>query len=374
MVPLVLVLYALERFTSPLVAGWVVFTAMAPGMVISPVAGALLDRMGAARAIAADMAASAVVVLALGLCSLAGAMHPPLLLALTGLYSLTGPLGAAGIRTLIPALVPTEALDRANALDTGINALIDVAGPGLGGGLFGVTGGDTTILVIAALYAAAFAALLPLARVRTARSGHRGLLREAAAGVAYVFRHAALRGMAASYSLDMACWGILGVAVPVFLVRELGAGARTNSIVGGVWAIAGCSGVFGALLAGRMRTFGRERTVIGIGMLVIAVAVWPVAALFALPGLIAGMAVAGFMAGPVDVGILTLRQRVTDPRWLGRTLSVSMSLNISGLPIGSAIGGALAAWSVDAAFAVAAAAAVLSAVLSYALIPDEGKT
>ena len=370
MVPLVLVLYALDRFASPVVAGWVVFASMAPGMVISPLAGALLDRMGAARAITADMAASAVLVLAFGLCSLAGAVNPPLLLVLTALYSLTGPLGAAGIRTLIPALVPTQGLDRANALDTGINALIDVAGPGLGGALFGLAGGDATILAIAALYAAAFAALLRLARVRTGRSGHRGLLREAAAGVGYVFRHPALRGIAASYSLNMACWGILGVAVPVLLVRELGAGARTDTIVGGVWAVAGCSGVFGALLAGRLRTFGRERTVIGIGMLLMAGAVWPLAALFALPGLIAGVAVAGFMAGPVDVGVLTLRQRVTDPRWLGRTLSVSMSLNTSGLPIGSAIGGALAAWSPPAAFAVAAAAAVLSAVLSYAMIPE----
>lgn len=371
MVPLVLVLYALERFTSPVVAGWLVFAAMAPGMLISPLAGALLDRMGPARAIVADMAVSSLLVLALGVCSLAGVVRPPLMLALTGLYSLTGPLGAAGIRTLIPALVPTAALGRANALDTGINALIDVAGPGLGGGLFALAGGDATILVIAALYAAAFGALLPLARVRTARTGHRGLLREAAAGVAYVFRQPALRGMAASYSLDMACWGILGVAVPVLLVRELGAGPRTDSIVGGVWAITGCSGVFGALLAGRMRTFGRERGVIAVGMLVTAVAIWPVAALFALPGLIAGMALAGFLAGPVDVGILTLRQRVTDPGWLGRTLSVSMSLNVSGLPIGSAIGGVLAAWSVGAAFAAAALAALLSAATCYALIPEE---
>jgi hypothetical protein len=154
-------------------------------------------------------------------------------------------------------------------------------------------------------------------------------------------------------------------------VRELGAGARADSIVGGVWAIAGFTGLLGALIAGRMRTYGRERAVIAVGMLVTAAAIWPVAALFALRGLIAGIAMAGFLAGPIDVGILTLRQRVTDPAWLGRTLSVSMSLNMSGLPIGSAVGGVLAAWSLGAAFGVAALVALLSAVACYALIPGQ---
>ena len=103
-----------------------------------------------------------------------------------------------------------------------------MAGPALGGGLFGLAGSDATMFVIALLYAVACAALLPLARLRTARTGHRGLLREAAAGVRYVFRQPALRGMAVGYSLNQACWGMLSIAVPVFIVRELGAGARAE--------------------------------------------------------------------------------------------------------------------------------------------------
>src|SRR3990170_3531831 len=55
MFALVIVLYVLQRFDSPVLAGWVVFASMAPGLVISPLAGALLDRMGAAKAIVIDM-------------------------------------------------------------------------------------------------------------------------------------------------------------------------------------------------------------------------------------------------------------------------------------------------------------------------------
>jgi hypothetical protein len=49
----------------------------------------------------------------------------------------------------------------------------------------------------------------------------------------------------------------------------------------------------------------------------------------------------GQLAGPIDVGLLTLRQRRTDPAELGRVLSVSMSLNFAGFPIGTALAGAM---------------------------------
>jgi hypothetical protein len=44
---------------------------------------------------------------------------------------------------------------------------------------------------------------------------------------------------------------------------------------------------------------------------------------------------------------------------------------MSGLPIGSAVGGVLAAWSLGASFAVAALVALVSAAACYALIPGQ---
>ncbi|CAB3786484.1 hypothetical protein [Paraburkholderia fynbosensis] len=60
MFALLIVLYALSRFGSPSFAGWLSFAAMVPGLLISPVSGAFLDRIGAQRAIILDMAASSV--------------------------------------------------------------------------------------------------------------------------------------------------------------------------------------------------------------------------------------------------------------------------------------------------------------------------
>jgi hypothetical protein len=67
--------------------------------------------------------------------------------------------------------------------------------------------------------------------------------------------------------------------------------------------------------------------------------------------------------------MFTLRQRRTDPAWLGRAFAVSMSLNFLGYPIGAALGGQLAAMGSAIAIGTAISVAALSAVLSWWLIP-----
>ena len=98
-----------------------------------------------------------------------------------------------------------------------------------------------------------------------------------------------------------------------------------------------------------------------LGMLVTAGAVWPVAVSFGLAGLVVGLMLMALVAGPIDVGLLTLRQRRTDPSELGRVLSVSMSLNWAGVPVGSALAGVLLTWSLPGTFAVAGLASLLAA-------------
>jgi len=374
---LAIVLDVLDRFHSPVLAGWVSFASIAPGLAISPLAGALLDRIGAAKAIVVDMAASATLLFVLAVAGIAGVMTAPFLLLLVTLFSLTSPLSAAGIRTLIPQIVPKDALDRANALDTSSYALIDVLGPALAGVLFGFAGPQATMLAITLLYVRASLGLVPLAsRTLTRRSDSSGrLIHEAIAGVAYVVRHRSLRGLAISYALYQVSWGVLVVVVPVTVVYELGAGAIGDSVVGGLWAIAGIAGGLGALCTGYLRTIQRERQFIAIGALATAVAIYPISATLGLFGLTFGLALVGFFAGPVDVGVLSLRQRRTEPNWFGRVLAVSMSLNMSGLPLGSALGGLLVTHSLPMAFAVAAIASALSALSAYVLVParsDEG--
>jgi predicted MFS family arabinose efflux permease len=185
------------------------------------------------------------------------------------------------------------------------------------------------------------------------------------AGLIRVLRQPTLRGLAVCYGLYQVTWGVLIVAVPLlaargFVTGPTNMGAR-DVVAGVLWAAAGVAGAAGALAAGQFRAQARERRIMALGMIVTTIAVWPISAMFGLAGVALGLMLVALVAGPIDVSLLTLRQRRTDPRELGRVLSVSMSLNLAGIPVGSALAGMLLTWSVPGTLAVAALASLLAA-------------
>jgi MFS family permease len=366
---LVIVLHALNRVHSTQFAGWLSFAALAPGLLTSPLSGALLDRIGAASAILIDMAVSAALLLLLAAAAALGLDTQAIMLGLVAVYSLTSPLSAAGIRTLLPRLVPSDVLDRANALDTLIHGLVDVTGPALAGLLAAWIGASATLAAIGALYAGAALLLRGLPATGALPAGRPALLAQAVEGLKIIARTPTLRGLVVSYALYEVSWGIMLIAVPVMVGHQVGTGEARDTLTGALWAGLGAAGIVGALLAGQLRAMHRERQAIVCGTLVTALALYPVAAFGGLVALAVGLALVGLMAGPVDVAVLTLRQRRTPPERLGRVLAVSMSLNVAGMPIGSALGGVLLAAAPASVLPAAALASMLAALACWRLIP-----
>src|SRR5262249_6646531 len=181
MFELAVILYALDRFGSPVFAGWAAFASLGPGLIVRPLAGALIGRIPGGFALLIDMILSAVLLFNLCLMDGTGLVGAPAFLALLTAYSLTSPLSAAGIRVLLLRLVPDNALERANALDTGSYALVEVLGPAFAGGLFAFAGPNITMLTIATLYLGGSLSLIPLLRQRADRisCSPAGLLSEA---------------------------------------------------------------------------------------------------------------------------------------------------------------------------------------------------
>ncbi|UED86562.1 MFS transporter [Streptomyces profundus] len=371
----VVVLYAIDEFDSAVVAGLSGFFLTFPGFLVSPVAGAVLDRFGALRAVAFDMVASAFFMSAIVTLAVSGAMTPTLLYIMLGLLSVTRPMTDGGIRTLFPKFVPDEALDRANALDLSSYSVIDVGAPLVAGVLFVWGGANPTFAVVAGMYVLAAVSLFLLRgatgpQVREGKPGN--LLRSAWEGVAYLVRHATLRGLAVSYSLFQVTGGMLIIIVPVAVTEWVTDGGEPGAYVGVIWAVVGLCGGLGALAAGRIVTAGSERRVMGLTLVLGAFAVFPFSALGSLVALLSGLAVFGLLEGMVNVSLLSLRQRRTPPEWLGRIMTVSISVNLVGYPIGTALGGALVATAgPGAALAVAAAITLASALFVRLLIPQE---
>src|SRR2546428_14047903 len=116
MVQLVPVLCALERFPPPGLAGAVTFLSLAPGLLVSPISGALLDRHGRVKLMVVDyVVAAASLALIVGL-GAADVLSEAPLLAIVTVMSLAFPLSTTRLRTMFPLLVPPPLLERANRL------------------------------------------------------------------------------------------------------------------------------------------------------------------------------------------------------------------------------------------------------------------
>lgn len=368
MLMVALVLFVLQRYHSPQLAGLTAFMAALPGVVVSPLAGALLDRFGRARLVVLDYTVAAA---ALGLIAALSALHllpAPLLLLIVAIASLTNPLSWAGSRSLFPILAPRHLWERANGLDSSGHVIATLLASPLAGILVGVLGGEWALAISGGVYVAAAAVMLRLPEPRNAAVQVGSVLSNAWRGLVYTVRNPALRGLALTLSTYNIGNGLLLIAVPVLVLGRLHSGP---SAVGLLWGGMGAAGLVSALIAGRFSTEGRERELIVGAILIgaLATALLPVANSIAVVAV--ALVLLGLATGPFDIGLFTLRQRRTDPAWFGRAFAVSMSLNSVGNPIGSGLAGPLIGVSLNVALWVAVAAALVSAAFPLLMIPKE---
>ncbi len=366
MVSIVVILFALQRYNSPQLAGAVAFASIAPGMLVSPIAGALLDRHGRVRLIILDYIVATTALLLVAGLSLAGELPAWLLIVITAVASITGPLSSSGLRSLFPLLVPKHLWERVNAVDSNGWVLATVVGAPFGAVFAQLLGFEAALALIAAAYFVAAIVMLDAPDPRTDVASTGNLFRDAWQGLVYTWNNRTLRALAISLSTMNLSGGVIEIVVPLLILRRLGMG---QEMVGYMFGLSGAFGVVSAFACGRLRTEGRERALIlfpstcFIGTT--ALLLWPAGLL----PIALCMAISGLVNGPLDIAMFTLRQRRTDPAWMGRAFTVSMNLNFSGYPIGAALAGVLVTVSIEAAIIFGVAANVAAAILAYLLIP-----
>jgi predicted MFS family arabinose efflux permease len=360
-----LVLFVLSRYHSPQLAGAATFLLLFPGLLIAPIAGVLLDRHGRTRLVTIDYLVAAAALLSIAGLSARHALAPPLLLAICAVASITGPLSWAGLRSLFPALVPGHLWERANALDLSSDVLATVLGAPLGGLVVGLAGGEWALASSGALFAIAGLSILGV-RDPAIKARGGALLGEAWSGLVYVLRSRSLLGLALTFVTFGVGWGCLVIAIPVLVLGRLHQGPAA---VGYVWGLVGAATFVSVLVAGRLQTQGRERQLMAVSLLGMAVALSLLPFASSIVVVAVALAVAGLVETPFDIAFITLRQRRTDPARFGRMFAVSMALNQLGGPVGSAVSGPLIAWSLTGTLWVAVALIAVAAVGPLVAIP-----
>jgi predicted MFS family arabinose efflux permease len=287
-------------------------------------------------------------------------------------------LSATGLRSLFPLVVPKHLWERVNAVDSNGYVVATILGPPIAAGLVAVFGGPTALIGVGVAFGLSAVAMIGIPEPRAEIVSTGRLLVDAWHGLLYVWRNPTLRGLGFSIATLNLMGGVTTIAVPLIVLERLG---YPETAVGIAFAVSGITGMISALWFGRVDSHGREWAMLVWPMVVMApvfALLWPAAGL-GLPGgihplagyllLCLALGINGVLNGPLDIALFTVRQRRTDPAWMGRAFAVSMAFNFAGYPIGAAVAGALADASLDLAIGMGVAACAVAAVLAATQVP-----
>ena len=368
MVSVAIVLFALSAYRSPTIAGLATFFSIFPGLLVSPIAGALLDRHGRTRLVVLDYLVALAALVLMGSLAVAGVLPAKLLIIIAAVASLTTPLSATGLRSLFPLIVPSHLWERLNAIDSTGYVVATLIGPPFAASLVALCGGPVALIVIGLSFGCAALVIVHSVDPPTPRISNTSLLTQARQGLVYTWRNPTLRALGFSISVLNLAGGILNIVVPLIVLQRLQLG---ETAVGLIFSVQGLAGIISAFLFGRQDSRGRERLMLALPMVAMSGAVAGLLWGSKLAVLVLVMAVTGALNGPIDIGLFTLRQRRTDTEWTGRAFAVSMSFNYLGFPIGAAFAGVVAARSIEVALVSRVATCLIAGLIAAFMIPSK---
>jgi MFS family permease len=350
-------LLAVELTRSPLLIAGITVAARLPWL-LAPVAGAFADRLDRRQSMVRVNLVRTVLLGGLALAVAVDLASLPMLFAVAVLLGVAETLFDTSAQSLLPAVVDRKDLTRANSRLFAVELVANTfVGPPLGG-LLAAAGLAVALGLPAAAYLVGAGCLaLLVGSFRAVGAGPAGSTRlrdDIAEGTRFVWRHPVLRPLAImlgvqnmAYSAAFSVFVLFAVAPGPMGLSKAGYGVLTATL--------GVGSLLGSWLAVPVeRRLGRVNTlVLSIVLNAVTLAV-PVVTTLPVP-IGASMVASG--AGIVLWNVITvsLRQRITPDRLLGRMNASYRLVGWGTMPLGAALGGVLAeALGLRGAFLVAA--------------------
>jgi MFS family permease len=356
-------LLAVQLTRSPALIAGVTVAARIPWL-LAPVAGALADRLDRRHAMVRVNLVRTVLLGGLALAVAADLATLPLLYAVAVLLGFAETLFDTSAQSLLPALVSRDDLTRANSRLFAVELVANTfVGPPLGG-LLAALGLAVAFGVPAAAYLVGAACLALLAgSFKATGAGPAGSTRlrdDIAEGARFVWHHPVLRPLAVMLGAQNMAFAAFYAVFVLFAVAP-GPMGLSEAGFGIVTATLGVGSLLGTWLAvPAERRLGRFRTLLlSVALGAASLAVPVVTASPVLVG--ASMAMTGVTMVLWNVVTVSLRQRITPDRLLGRMNASYRLVGWGTMPLGALLGGVLAeALGLRVTFLVAAGIVVLT--------------
>jgi MFS family permease len=261
----------------------------------------------------------------------------------------------SGLEALLPSVIPEEHLVTVNSHLALARTAAFAFGPALGGVLISIGGGfpaafaaNGATFLVSAFYLSGVRVRSKVAVETTER-----FLTALRAGVAFLLRHAQLRWVTLGAAIVNLVFAPLEALLPLYITDYLDSGIKAPRFVQFLFTDAAQVGLFiglqaavgsalivlGPRIAARVH-LGRMFTV---GLILFGAGFITMALSNSFWGFVpAGIGIGG--VGFANIAIVTMRQRISPPEKLGRVASASRTISWSLIPIGAALGGAVAQW------------------------------
>ena len=317
-------------------------------LLLSPVGGALADRMDRRRLmILLDLIGSVIV---LGLLLSMAAGEPPVALigGLMMLLAVVSAIYSPTVLASIPQLVPEDRLEQANGMVSGVQALSAVAAPLAGGVLYSLVGAPVLAgaSAIALLLSGMLLLFIRIPRVRSSGAVP-SVVQDLKDGFAYVSRQGLIRKavlLAALLNFILTPFFLVGAPYILRVVME-SSDTRYGLGVGLIQAAV----IVGALSVGKLaKRFAvpllyRWLYVIAVLLVPLALSLTPLGLLSGndvpyLFFLVCAMPIAAFMT-MISIAVISRVQKETPPLHLGKVLAIITMASQCAAPLGQLVYG-----------------------------------
>jgi MFS family permease len=342
--------------------GWGVAGVLAAGalplVLLSPVAGTLVDRVDSQHLLVVSSSAQA------ALCALLAFTRPVgMVLGLVALLGAAEAVTAATWQALIPRIVGEDRIPAALGLSRSAMTAISVAAPATGGLLAAAYGTRVPLLLDAASYLAVLAAAIVVKSRRGGTAEVRSATGHVWDGFSFLRTDPVIAPLVASLLVFVLLGGMVNV-IDVFLVRDtFGASDAWYGAIGALW-LTGM--VVGSILGGRLGTDRvLTRAALG-GAAVIAGVIGAVAAAPSIGWLVPLEVVGGIGNGMLNVAVGALLLGRTPDALRGRVSAAvggaANAASLAALALGGALATSLAPRTI---FAIAAVGGGLCVILTW---------
>lgn len=322
---------------------WMTYATLAnliPGAIVSLFGGVFADRYNRKfLAIFSDMGI-ALITLVMALLYQMGYQSLWLLLILLAARSVGTGVQTPAASALVPQIVPGEHLPRVNGLNQTINAISQLAGPALGGVVFGSLGllGSFWIDVITATIGISIFSFVKVQNINKERELE-SVFKEMKIGINYVRRSRLLTYLFASF---FAFWILItpsAFLAQIFIERTYpGNGVFNLTVMEIAWSVGSLLGGIAVswhgVIQNKIRMIFLVMAVDGFafGLMVFMPNNW----LFSLVMMFGGL----FMPW-LSTAHTTLLQEIVEPTMMGRVFSVVNIISMTAMPLGMVVFGPL---------------------------------